>query len=211
MTINPGQIQGTIAVPIIGDASLEADETFSVLLTDITNGQPNTVEARGTIINDDDSQAIDLPDVPRPTPAPAPPSLPAFDESFYLAQNPGVAAAVATGAFASGLEHFLQFGQFEGRSPSQNFNFDEAFYLAQYPDVATAVLGGIFSTGLEHYLQFGQFEGRLPSPNFNLDFDEAFYLAQNPDVAIAVEASAFRSGREHYLLFGFLEGRSSTQ
>jgi len=210
LTINPGQIQGTIAVPIIGDISLEPDETFFLQLTNINNGQPNTVEARGTIINDDDSQAIDLPDVPTPTPAPAPPSLPAFDESFYLTQNPDVAAAVATGTFASGLEHFLEFGQFEGRSPSQNFNFDEAFYLPQYPDVATAVLGGIFSTGLEHYLQFGQFEGRLPSPNFNLDFDEAFYLAQNPDVAIAVEAGAFASGREHYLLFGFSEGRSAT-
>ncbi len=112
LTINPGQIQGTIAVPIIGDISLEPDDIFFLQLTDINNGQPNTVEVRGTIINDDDSQRHDLPDVPTSTPAPAPPSLPAFDESFYLAQNPDVAAAVATNAFASGLEHFLQFGQF---------------------------------------------------------------------------------------------------
>ncbi|MGK7904038.1 MAG: DUF4347 domain-containing protein [Hormoscilla sp.] len=220
LTINPeidpdeDQITKTVSipVPIIGDTSVEPDETFSVLLTNITNATPNTVEARGTIINDDDSQAIDLPTQPEPDPAPAPPSLPAFDESFYLAQNPDVANAVATGVFASGLEHYLGFGQFEGRSPSQNFNFDESFYLAQYPDVGNAVLGGIFSTGLAHYIQFGQFEGRLPSPNLslNLDFDEALYLAQNPDVASAVAAGDFASGREHYLLFGLSEGRSGS-
>lgn len=210
LTINPGQIQGTIAVPIIGDTSVEADETFALRLTNITNATPNTVEARGTIINDDDTQAIDRPTQPVPDRAPAPPSLPAFDEGFYLAQNPDVGNAVATGIFASGLEHYLEFGQFEGRSPSANFNFDDSFYLAQYPDVADAVLAGILATGREHYILFGQSEGRIPSPNFSLDFDEAFYLAQNPDVAIAVAAGAFSSGREHYLLFGFSEGREGT-
>lgn len=41
--------------------------------------------------------------------------MPTFDEAFYLASNPDVAAAVARGEFSSGLEHFQRFGQAEGR------------------------------------------------------------------------------------------------
>ena len=41
--------------------------------------------------------------------------MPTFDEAFYLASNPDVAAAVARGEFSSGLEHFQLFGQAEGR------------------------------------------------------------------------------------------------
>jgi SAM-dependent methyltransferase len=38
-----------------------------------------------------------------------------FDESGYLALNPDVAAAVKSGDFKSGREHFLHFGRSEGR------------------------------------------------------------------------------------------------
>lgn len=38
-----------------------------------------------------------------------------FDEAAYLAANPDVAAALATGAFGSGHQHYEQYGQFEGR------------------------------------------------------------------------------------------------
>jgi len=33
-----------------------------------------------------------------------------YDENYYLANNPAVAAAVSSGVFASGLDHFIQFG-----------------------------------------------------------------------------------------------------
>src|SRR5947209_16436435 len=39
-----------------------------------------------------------------------------FDESAYLASNPDVAAAVATGAFINGRQHFDLYGLREGRS-----------------------------------------------------------------------------------------------
>ncbi len=45
-----------------------------------------------------------------------------FDEDFYLAGNPDVAAAVARGDFASGYEHYLLHGSREGRSPNQSVN-----------------------------------------------------------------------------------------
>lgn len=38
-----------------------------------------------------------------------------FDEQYYLAQNPDVAAAVKAGQFASGQEHYNQYGKKEGR------------------------------------------------------------------------------------------------
>ncbi|MEG4394649.1 hypothetical protein [Microcoleus sp. BROC3] len=35
-----------------------------------------------------------------------------FQETYYLAKNPEVAAALAKGNFQNGFEHFTQFGQF---------------------------------------------------------------------------------------------------
>ena len=92
-----------------------------------------------------------------------------FDEAFYLERYPGVAEAVARGEFESGEEHFILFGQAEGRlavRPNLTIiNFDEAFYLERYPGVAEAVARGEFRSGEEHFILFGQAEGRLPSAN----------------------------------------------
>ncbi|MBC6478535.1 MAG: hypothetical protein GDA56_12895 [Hormoscilla sp. GM7CHS1pb] len=41
-----------------------------------------------------------------------------FDEAFYLAQYPDVAAVVAAGAFADGRDHYDRHGRSEGRKPS---------------------------------------------------------------------------------------------
>lgn len=41
-----------------------------------------------------------------------------FDEQFYLDAYPDVRQAVAEGFFANGLEHWLRFGQEEGRRGS---------------------------------------------------------------------------------------------
>ncbi|NEP45824.1 MAG: hypothetical protein F6K35_44120, partial [Okeania sp. SIO2H7] len=83
-----------------------------------------------------------------------------FNESIYLAENPGVAEAVNSGLVSSGFEHWLRFGYSEGRSPQ--IVFDEEFYLATYPEVADAVANGTFVNGLEHYVLFGEDEGRQP-------------------------------------------------
>ncbi|MGF1458155.1 MAG: cadherin-like domain-containing protein [Leptolyngbyaceae cyanobacterium] len=122
-----------------------------------------------------------------------------YDEYFYLNQNPDVAALVGS-TFSSGYDHFVQFGQFEGRSPSVLYN--EAFYL-QDPDFRAAVLGGGFSSGLQHYLTFGHRENRDPSQFF----DASDYLLNNSDVAGAVGRGELASGFQHYILSGVDERR----
>ncbi len=124
-----------------------------------------------------------------------------FDSAFYLQMNPDVAAAVKAGAFTSAYQHFVEYGQYEGRAPDAYFN--ESFYLTHNPDVAAAVKAGAFTSGFEHFVKYGQQEGRMP----DLFFEPAFYLAQNTDVAAAVAAGTYQSGFEHYLLSGQYEGR----
>ena len=88
-----------------------------------------------------------------------------FNENFYLASYPDVAAAVAAGTFSSGLQHFQLSGLAEGRilvSP----NYNEATYLQRYPDVAAAVAAGTFRSGLQHFIQSGYAEGRSGNPAF---------------------------------------------
>jgi hypothetical protein len=102
-----------------------------------------------------------------------------FDEAFYLAQNPDVAAAVAAGEFSGGLHHFLLHGQSEGRDASALF--DTEWYLQKNPDVAAAVRAGYLSSALEHYSRYGWKEERDPSAWF----DTSAYLSNHTDVAAA--------------------------
>ncbi len=122
-----------------------------------------------------------------------------FNNNYYLAQNPDVAAAVASGQISSGLQHFLQYGEFEGRDPS--LLFDNKLYLAENPDVAASVAKGQLHSGFEHFLKYGLKEHRDLRM---LLFDEGYYLAQNPDV----KAGKFGSGFEHYLQYGQKKGRN---
>ncbi len=41
-----------------------------------------------------------------------------FDERYYLAENPDVAKDVRSGVLPSGYQHYLDKGQYEGRSPA---------------------------------------------------------------------------------------------
>lgn len=84
-----------------------------------------------------------------------------FDEEFYLFQNPDVVDEIAAGNFSSGLEHFVNVGQFENRDP--NALFDTSFYLEINTGVAAAIEAGSL-TAVEHFISFGQFENRDPSP-----------------------------------------------
>ena len=45
-------------------------------------------------------------------------AAPGFDEAFYRQANADVAAAIAAGSYASGLEHYLAHGRAEGRLPT---------------------------------------------------------------------------------------------
>jgi len=122
-----------------------------------------------------------------------------FDSTGYLLQNPDVAGAVAAGCFSSGRQHYLEWGQSEGRNP--NTLFSEAWYLAQNPDVAQALENGVFSSGSDHYARWGWAEGRAPSAWM----DTSAYLQANPDVETAGVDPLL-----HYLQHGIHEGRTIT-
>ncbi|AFL73903.1 beta strand repeat-containing protein [Thiocystis violascens] len=127
-------------------------------------------------------------------------ALQTFDANYYLAQNGDVAQAVNAGFFTA-EQHYLMYGQFEGRNPNAVFN--TAGYVAANLDVVGAV-PSVFNSYLQHFELYGVTEGRAPGAN---TFDEAAYLAANTDVADAVAAGIFTSGYEHFVLYGQAEGR----
>lgn len=137
----------------------------------------------------------------------------AYSEDFYLNAYPDVAAAVANGAFASGLAHYTQMGRAEGRltyppalgQPEglNGYGFDELFYLATNLDVADAIEAGLYRTGYEHFFIHGLAEGRSPNPYFDSDW----YGDHNPDVVAAVARGEFNSLLEHFVRFGWQEDR----
>ncbi|HEY7335598.1 MAG TPA: glycosyltransferase [Bryobacteraceae bacterium] len=108
------------------------------------------------------------------------PKIPAdFDEVTYLLAHPDIAARVAAGEFSSGYEHWICFGQHEGRAvhfrqrkpsrhpkarvqprPGVPAGFDEDAYFFCNPDVANGVDQGWFPSGYDHWLAFGRAEGR---------------------------------------------------
>jgi uncharacterized repeat protein (TIGR01451 family) len=55
LTIPAGNTTGTISVSIVGDTDVEPDETFTLMLSNISNATAVDNQATGTIINDDAS------------------------------------------------------------------------------------------------------------------------------------------------------------
>jgi len=136
-----------------------------------------------------------------------------FNATYYLQQNPDVAFAISRGTIGSALEHFNNFGRFEGRNP--NAYFDVTYYLTANPDVAAARVNP-----LDHFLNFGAAEGRFTNAaadaaidtdgnNLANEFDATAYLAANPDVAANVGAGKeFATAYQHYVEFGQFEIRT---
>lgn len=139
----------------------------------------------------------------------------AFNEEYYLANNPDVAAAIDAGLFQSAEEHFNLFGWSEGRDPNENF--DTSFYFSENPDVAAAGVNP-----LDHFWVYGAAEGRIPNQTIDTllgqpdigggddAFDSATYLAANPDVQAAVDAGSF-TAYQHWVLYGQFENRDGAQ
>ncbi|NEQ47109.1 MAG: VWA domain-containing protein [Leptolyngbya sp. SIOISBB] len=215
----PGETRQTIAIAINSDTTFEADETFTVELSNATNALIADGQATGTILNDDVNPSsgiftfeqyvqflqidenLTLTYIPVEYGSVRIDQL--FDETYYLNVNADVAAQVAGGLLSSGYEHFVNTGWLEGRNPSSLYN--EALYLALNPDVEATILDGTFSSGFEHYITQGHLENRVASELF----DPADYLTRNPDVAAAI-GSSVTSAFEHYVEIGASEGRLST-
>jgi hypothetical protein len=134
-----------------------------------------------------------------------------FSESYYQAEYPAVASAVASGAFSSGFDHFNKFGKFEGRDPGPFY--DDSYYLSQYPGVAQAVRTGAMSSGFDHFILYGQNQNLSPSTMFRT----GYYLNNNQDVADAVSKSKDTvtgdalTPIEHFVKNGLDEGRASSK
>ncbi|MFS8117168.1 MAG: calcium-binding protein, partial [Microcoleus sp.] len=134
-----------------------------------------------------------------------------FDENAYLAGNTDLAPFVRTvnpnAPFATGLDHFIQFGYDEGtRRTNVSPEYNESFYLANNSELQPFVQNGTFKSGYQHFVQFGAKEGR-----FGTSFFEPEYLKKNPDIVPFVNSGALKTGREHFFNFGKNEpNRSAT-
>jgi hypothetical protein len=126
-----------------------------------------------------------------------------FDETTYLAGNPDLAPFVRTvnpnAPFATGLDHFIQFGYDEGQRRTQvSPEYNEDFYLANNPELRSFIgANAPFKSGYQHFIQFGAKEGR-----FGTSFFEPEYLKKNPDIVPFVNSGNLKTGREHYFNFG---------
>ncbi|MEG3990222.1 calcium-binding protein [Microcoleus sp. S28C3] len=128
-----------------------------------------------------------------------------FDENAYLAGNPDLAPFVRTvnpnAPFATGLDHFIQFGYDEGQRRAQvSPEYNESFYLANNSELQPFVQNGTFKSGYQHFVQFGSKEGR-----FGTSFFEPEYLKENPDIVPFVNSGNLKTGREHFFNFGQFE------
>ncbi|SOD98747.1 beta strand repeat-containing protein [Caenispirillum bisanense] len=126
----------------------------------------------------------------------------AFDEQYYLQQNPDVLAAVLNGSMPSARFHFDNFGWRELRDP--NAVFDTSDYVTLYTDVLNAKINPF-----NHFLSNGAKEGRAPSSEYKSvadNFDATAYLAANNDVKLAVDAGQMTAW-QHFVLNGQYESR----
>ena len=129
------------------------------------------------------------------------PNLWNFEESYYLAQNPDVAAAVRAGIFDSALSHWQAYGAAEGRIASQFFDWQ--VYRDNNPDL---VMAGLTSQAalIRHFNAYGINEARVfLNPRL---FDAQYYAQHNPDLAAAgiISQAALE---QHFKIYGVNEGR----
>ncbi|MCK6441256.1 beta strand repeat-containing protein [Elstera cyanobacteriorum] len=131
----------------------------------------------------------------------------AFNESYYLQNNPDVLKAISLQQIGSALEHFQKYGGRELRNP--NAVFDSKYYAERNPDVLSAVNKGAFNSVYDHFAQYGVYEGRIPNASLET-FNASSYLAANPDVNAALTSGAVKNALQHYVMYGIDEGRVST-
>jgi hypothetical protein len=120
-----------------------------------------------------------------------------FDPLRYIASYPDLIQAFGADA-AAGRQHWLTYGQAEGRNP---FLFNPFMYGASHPDLIAA-FGTNYAAYTTHYIRHGFAEGRAPS-----SFDYLGYSASNADLLVVFGTDPTALAR-HYLEFGYNEGRS---
>lgn len=61
LQFNPGETEKTIAIQVLGDEIQESDESFEVVLLNPANAVLGQARGKGTLQNDDDNNALDIP------------------------------------------------------------------------------------------------------------------------------------------------------
>ncbi|WP_340643582.1 Calx-beta domain-containing protein [Phormidium pseudopriestleyi] len=124
-----------------------------------------------------------------------------MDEPFYMTANPDVKAAVESGIFTSGLEHFQRHGKQEGRQPIAGYN--TAYFLTDNADAVVATNQADFILALDGDDRLGGLEGNdFINGNQGDDFIngnqgyDTLHGGQGNDV--------LRGGQENDFLFGDL-------
>ncbi len=100
-----------------------------------------------------------------------------FDAKYYAAMNPDVAAVTTDPAKL--LEHYMNFGIYEGRAASENFN--ASIYALANPDLLQA-FGDNLEAMVEHYVNFGVNEKRVAS--------EAQFVTMDPTARAAAVSTS---------------------
>lgn len=126
-----------------------------------------------------------------------------FDTQYYLQMNNDVKQAITNGQFASAEEHYLKYGEREGRNPNAFFNVN--YYLSQNSDVKTAFTKNANFSAYQHFLDSGQTELRNPNPMIDL----SFYLQKNSDIGAAVYRNEVKPF-DHLMTTGQYEMRITT-
>ena len=132
-----------------------------------------------------------------------------FDEAAYLRANPDVAAAVSSGDYASGREHFDRFGQKEGRHQATAAEVPFTFYEKRPPSPVNAfdLFAGRWSSNIPGYgygkvglfndpritwflEKFGDVKGRRILELGPLEAGHTYMLARAGADVLAIEANA---------------------
>ncbi len=85
-----------------------------------------------------------------------------FDAGYYAANNPGVVEYYGGGSELYLLNHYINYGVYEGRNPSAYFNATD--YMCRYPDLQ-ALYGNNMPSYVVHYVKWGMAEQRNGLPN----------------------------------------------
>lgn len=113
-----------------------------------------------------------------------------FDADWYVRKYPDIEARKL-----DPLQHFVDFGSAEGRSPGPQFDAD--WYLKRYVDVREAGVEPLF-----HYLEYGIGESRQPLPQSTQGIVSDYWATDR-------KADRPRSWLEHKVFLDFVNRRVS--
>jgi hypothetical protein len=88
------------------------------------------------------------------------PSIPPYDDSYYLCHNPDVAEAVRQGSWPSGHSHYAVVGHPKGRVAAPPV--DEDWYRETYPVAKEEIDARKVGSATDHYHLLGKYRGYLP-------------------------------------------------